>query len=226
VEFLISDFNGAEKYYAGAGAPEWSDLEKILRSMPLHLHASDQSGIQGTLIFDPKGTNAYLKSNAKAAGWEKIRVPKQFEAFGKDWDAGKRGTLAEWQFSNYPFLANNLMRSEVVIGSRVQLQGVGRVRALVVVTKAGLFPASQSTLYFEQARAQLEAASKFRVFSIPIRLVGLTIPDGAREVEFTRSDYGGRYHRDARETEKRKAKVEWADRSRLYEMPRVSFKLA
>jgi hypothetical protein len=35
-------------------------------------------------------------------------------------------------------------------------------------------PASNSTLYYEQAKNQLDALSNYSVFSIPVRLIGLT----------------------------------------------------
>lgn len=36
-----------------------------------------------------------------------------------------------------------------------------------------MFPASNSTLYYEQAVSQLTALNKYKVFHVPIRLVGL-----------------------------------------------------
>ncbi len=36
-----------------------------------------------------------------------------------------------------------------------------------------MFPASNSTLYYEQAVNQLSALAKYNVFDVPIRLVGL-----------------------------------------------------
>lgn len=36
-----------------------------------------------------------------------------------------------------------------------------------------MFPASNSTLYYEQAVNQLTALAKYQVFDLPIRLVGL-----------------------------------------------------
>lgn len=36
-----------------------------------------------------------------------------------------------------------------------------------------MFPASNSTLYYEQAVNQLTALIKYQVFDVPIRLIGL-----------------------------------------------------
>lgn len=195
MELLIRDFNGADAYFAEGGAHEWADLQEVLNGLIPHFQASDQSGIVGRPIFDPKGTNAALNAGAREKEWRVVPVPQELTMFGNDWDAGKGSTLAEWQFSNYPFLWNNVIRTQAVVTGNVRLVGVGTTEALVVVTKSGLFPASQSTLYFEQGNAQLDAVFKTGAFDLPVRLVGLTIPQDAREIEVVWSEYGGRYGR-------------------------------
>ena len=111
MEFLLEDFNDAGAHFAGDGAQEWADIHEILRSSPLFMQSSDQAGKVGSPIFDPKATNAYLRSEAELRGWRVVPVPEELTPFGVDWDAGKASTLAEWQFSNYPFLWNNVIRS-------------------------------------------------------------------------------------------------------------------
>ncbi len=80
--------------------------------------------------------------------------------------------LVEIQFSNYPFLLNNTVRSELFSKARTPLAG-HNIGAAVIVTKARMFPASNSSLYYEQAVQQLTELARHRVFDIPIRLVGL-----------------------------------------------------
>lgn len=79
----------------------------------------------------------------------------------------------------------------------------GSVDALVIVTKTGSFPASNSTLYFEQARAQLNTVTRLGVFGVPIRLVGLTLPPGATEFEADLNVYDARYGRMPATTQRR-----------------------
>ena len=173
MDFLLEDFNGADAYYARQGATEWADIDNVVRRLPLCFQASQQAGIGGSPIFDPKATNAFLTAESAKLGWTVIPVPADLTEFGTDWDGGKGASLAEWQFSNYPFLWNNVIRSEAVYKSRTQLQGLQPVEALIVVTKSGVFPSSNSTLYFEQASAQIRAVTRFRAFSIPIRLASV-----------------------------------------------------
>jgi hypothetical protein len=209
VDFLSEDFNGADRYYAGQGAGEWAEIEAVVRELPIYFQASQQAGISGRAIFDPKSTNAFLTDAARNRGWHAIPVPTDLTEFGLDWDAGKGATLAEWQFSNYPFLWNNVIRSEAVYKSRTVLKGLRPVEALIVVTKSGLFPSSNSTLYFGQTKAQLQAVTKFATFSIPIRLVGLTIPDETTDVEVVWSEYSGRYAREVLEQTTKRMAVRW-----------------
>jgi hypothetical protein len=221
MEFLWQDFNGAETYFGGAGKKQWAEIAEIVAAMPLHLQASDQARRVGSPIFDPKGTNAHLTDTAKVRGWESVPVPKQLTVFGVDWDAGKSGCLAEWQFSNYPFLWNNVIRTEAVFKSKTDLPVVGVTNALIVVTKSGIFPASNSTLYFEQAAAQLDVVIKLQAFTVPIRLVGLTLTKDCKSTGAVWTKYGGRYHRDGERTD-RTFSVSWKKPTAKYGLPTVS----
>ncbi len=172
------DFNGAAELIAGDYCEEWVDIENVLTSMPLHLKASDQAKIQGRAIFDPVGTNQHIADGLVPRGWEqKIPIPSSFKFLGTDVDFGKNGVVVEVQFSNYPFLLNNTIRSELF--HRAQTIFHQRPTSLIIiVVKAGMFPSSNSTLYYEQAFNQLEALSHHGVFTVPIRLVGLFEPLG------------------------------------------------
>jgi hypothetical protein len=142
--------------------------------MPLHLKASDQAGKQGRPIFDPVGTNEYIKAALAPLGWQRIPIPTEFAFLGTDVDFGKSGVIAEAQFSNYPFLLNNTIRSELFYKSKLPLTGSPTSLA-VIITKAHMFPASNSTLYYEQALHQLATLATNKVFDVPIRLVGLFV---------------------------------------------------
>jgi hypothetical protein len=196
MHFQLRDFNASDQYFAGTGAAEWLELEAVLKSLPAFFQASDQKGKAGSPIFDPKATNAHLCAESQRRGWRVIPVPEVLRPFGDEWDAGKASTLAEWQFSNYPFLWNNVIRTEAVFRGKVQLSGLQPIAALVVVTKSGIFPASNSTLYYEQAIAQLSTVMSFNTFSVPIRVVGLTIPPDVDTLSIQWSAYSNpRYDR-------------------------------
>jgi hypothetical protein len=167
------DFNGADHLLGGKYLAEWSEIKTALERMPLHLKASDQAKKVGNPIFDVVGTNEYIKHALRQARWStNIPIPQALKFLGTDVDFAKRGVIAEVQFSNYPFLLNNLLRSELFYKNQVTFTNVPP-EAAVIITKAGMFPASNSTLYYEQAENQLRALSQYTVFSIPIRLVGL-----------------------------------------------------
>jgi hypothetical protein len=141
--------------------------------MPLHIKASDQAGIQGNPIFDPVGTNEYIKTAFLRCGWySNIPIPKLYQFLGKEIDFGKAGIIAEIQFSNYPYLLNNTLRSELFFKAKTEFVGCA-TNLLIIVTKAAMLPASNSTLYYEQAVNQLAALTEYKVFDMPIRLVGL-----------------------------------------------------
>ena len=195
--YAFTDYNGAETLFRGRGEPakRWRELAAVLDSLPVYLQGSDQDRKVGTPIFDPKATNAHLTVASKAVGWCPIAVPPALTMFGDDWDAGKGSVLAEWQFSNYPFLWNNIIRTEAVFQGKVALEGMSPVAGLVVVTKSGMFPSSNSTLYYEQAAAQINAVSTLRAFQVPIRLVGITLAIECVEVDAVWTKYPGRYAR-------------------------------
>lgn len=171
----VADFNEANTVIANSYEAEWQELQQVLEQMPLHLKASDQAGIQGRRIFDAVGTNHYIKNalTNRALNWgANIRIPVEYNFLGTDVDFCKSGLLVEAQFSNYPFLLNNMLRSELFFKSRTQLAGHA-IGAAVIITKAHMFPASNSTLYHEQAVNQLRSLARNHVFDVPIRLVGL-----------------------------------------------------
>lgn len=215
--FDYADFNGALEYFGGPGARHWSQLEAVIGSVPPQLQPSDQRERLGAPIFDPKATNALLTARAAAYGWDKVPVPSELRPFGSDWDAGKGPVLAEWQFSNYPFLWNNIIRTEAIFQSEAMLPQLGhRVEAMVVVTKSGAFPSSNSTLYFEQAHAQIDTVTALGVFNVPIRLVGITIPSDAASLEVDWNQYPERYGRQVATTERVVMSVAWNRRASMY----------
>jgi hypothetical protein len=169
----FADFNGAERLIADEYKNQWEEVEQVIGHMPLHVSGSDQAGIQGNLIFNPKGTNAYLKDALLDRGWEaNIPIPAEYRVLGTDVDFVKDGVLLEVQFSNYPFLSNNVLRSEMFYKARISMGG-DPVELLMIITKARMFPASQSTLYYEQAVNQLRVLAGNDVFDMPVRVVGL-----------------------------------------------------
>lgn len=167
------DFNGADSFLRRKYSSEWVDIHDVLTAMPLHLKASDQAGIQGSPIFDPIGTNAFIKEALRMRGWSSnLPIPSEFSFLGISVDHTKRGLLMEAQFSNYPFLLNNVVRSELFSKSGVSLDG-DPIEVVVILTKAHMFPASNSTLYYQQAVKQLRELAKHNVFDVPMRVVGL-----------------------------------------------------
>jgi len=154
-------------------ATAWEEIRAALKGMPLHMKASDQAGKQGRPIFDPVGTNEAIKAALTPHGWRRIPIPAEFNFLGTDIDFGKRGVIAEAQFSNYPFLLNNTIRSELFFKSKIGLHLGEPTKLAVIITKAHMFPASNSTLYYEQAVHQLNSLARYKVFDVPIRVVGL-----------------------------------------------------
>lgn len=174
-EILIqyADFNGAEAVINSNFNHEWDNISWILTEMPLHIKASVQAGRQGNPIFDPVGTNEYIKSAFIQLGWQSnIPIPQEYRFLGTDIDFGTNGVIIESQFSNYPFLLNNTLRSELFFKAGTRFAGYS-TQLLVLITKALMFPAANSTLYYEQAVRQLTALTQYHVFDIPIRLIGL-----------------------------------------------------
>ena len=167
------DFNDAGLKIVKKYLRQWEEIEHTIEGMPLHVKASDQAGMQGEPIFDAVGTNAYLKEALTENGWHaNIPIPQKYRFLGTDVDFGKGGVIIEVQFANYPFLLNNLLRSELLYKARVPLDDEPP-ELLIIVTKARMFPASNSTLYFEQAVRQVSALAENDVFETPIRIVGL-----------------------------------------------------
>jgi len=194
MNFVITDYNEADRIGKDECAREWREIELALKALPLYLKASDQAGRQGTAIFDPVATNAFIKGRLEGSGWAVVPIPAEYDSFGTDIDSGKNGVIVEIQFSNYPFLPNNTVRADVFFRERVAIRG--RVTTLaVIISKGHMFPASNSTLYYEQAKRQLDALAKYQVFRVPLRLVGLMSP--IREgVAAIWTPYGARYSRD------------------------------
>jgi hypothetical protein len=216
VDYVISDFNGADTYLTGAGSREWADLDAVVSAMTLQLQPSDQARMNRTPIFDPKATNLYLTNETTKLGWNKIPVPGTLTEFGLDWDAGKNETLGEFQFSNYPFLWNNIIRTEGVFRSNIALQNMRGVKVIVIITKSGMFPASNSTLYYEQAKAQVSAAVGFNAFTVPIRLVGLVLSPNTQQAEVDWNEYPARYGRQANQTTRKTMTVTWGTVARKH----------
>jgi hypothetical protein len=169
----IADYNQSETIIDKHLQVEWKEIESTLLRMPLHLKASDEEGIQDTPMFDPVGTNSFIKDDLVHKQWENnISIPPEFKFLGKDIDFGKSGLLVEAQFSHYSFLFNNTMRSEFFF--RSQLNCAGRpVQLAIIITKAHMIKSANSSLYYEQAVKQLNSMNQYHLFDMPIRLVGL-----------------------------------------------------
>lgn len=172
----FTDYNNAGSVIKTSCSKEWAELEKILSSMPLYIKSSDQAGKIGNSIFNPVGTNNYIKRNLESLRWAKKPIPKKYNFLGHDVDFEKNGIILEVQFSNYPFLLNNVLRSELFYKSKTVFE-TNPVDLLLVITKAGLLPASNSTLYYEQAVNQLNELVKNKVIDIPIRVIGLFVQE-------------------------------------------------
>lgn len=169
----FKDYNSANEVIFQNYQTEWDELLSTLNEMSLHLKASDQQGKQGSPIFDPVGTNAHIKEHLSQKGWKNtIPLGKELDFLGTDIDFWKNGIVLEAQFSNYPFLLNNIIRSEVLFKSNFKVDGRS-TKILIVVTKARIFPASNITLYYEQAIGQVDFLNRLDIFEIPVRLIGL-----------------------------------------------------
>jgi hypothetical protein len=178
VDLKLADYNGSDVLFAGPLAGAWSEIESTLNAVPLHLKPSDQASKVGAPIWDPVGMNSVIKDQLLRLGWAaNVPVPAAYSFLGTDVDFVKEGTIMEVQFSNYPFLLNNMLRCELFHKSKEPLAGTA-ICAAVIVTKAHMFDASNSTLYFEQAKMQLDELIGHSVFDVPLRLVGLTSAQG------------------------------------------------
>lgn len=206
MDIQFVDFNAGDVTFAERFASRWDEVANALSSLPLHLKDSDQAGRQGSLIFDPVGTNFAIKHYLQGLGWAaNVPVPGKFSFLGTDVDFVRDGVLIEVQFSNYPFLLNNAVRAELLYKSREHMAG-GPIEALVVIAKAHMFPASNSTLYYEQAIRQLTELSRNEVLEIPIRVVGLFSPVGTVEVHHT-GYHAARYSRTVVTQDKKSVQI-------------------
>ena len=198
-----TDFNGADRVLAEHHAETYKAIEDVLSSLLLQLKASDQDGKQGTPIFDPVGSNAEIKSALEAKGLRaNFPVPKEFDFLGTDVDFAASGMLVEVQFSNYPFLLNNLLRSELFFKAKTPMPDKP-MQVAVIVTKAHMFDASNSTLYYEQAKNQLGALAENGVFDVPMRLIGLFAPKGEQFEAAFNEYHNPRYSRTLVKSETR-----------------------
>ena len=188
----FQDFNGADEVFEDDSPTDWADIDAVLQDLPLHLKPSDQAKRQGTPIFDAVGTNQSIREGLIARGWKSsLPIPDAYRFLGTDVDFAKNEVIVEVQFSNYPFLLNNTIRSELFFKAGLRFTH-SIVRVLVIISKAGMFPSSNSTLYYEQARKQLAALSRNGVFNVPIRLVGLFEENGEGKAiwtEYTKPRY-------------------------------------
>ena len=61
-----------------------------------------------------KRNKCSLKELFNSKNWEcNLKIPNKFNSLGKDIDFYKDNLLLEVQFSSYPFLLNNIIRSEL-----------------------------------------------------------------------------------------------------------------
>jgi hypothetical protein len=196
MKLQVSDYNNAQSLFNDPLKGVWAELSSSLRALPLQLKPSDQSGKDHSPIFDPVATNAVIKHLLQQRGWAtNIVIPAAFDFLGTDVDFLKKGVLVEAQFSNYPFLLNNVVRSELIAQSGTCLQDE-QVTAVVIITKAHMFPSSNSTLYYEQAVKQLSALAQHGLIKSPMRLVGL-FEDMDERVDAMWHEYPQRYSRSA-----------------------------
>lgn len=170
IEF--TDFNRANIIISNYFTAEWNEINSILAAMPLHVKASSQAGIQGNPVFDPVGTNQYIKAELVKLGWKaNIPILKPYRFLGTDVDLGKAGIIIEVQFSHYSFLLNNTIRSELFFKAQTPLTGMP-TQLVIIIAKSQMFPAANSSLYYEQAVNQLNVLAGY-VVNVPIRVVGL-----------------------------------------------------
>ncbi len=180
-------FNDPHNLIRKTYSKQLADLHRVLTDLPTYLKESDQRGRQGTLIFDPGGTNREIQKELEKLGWSThVTMPAELNCFGTDFDFFKDGALLEVQFSNYPFLSNNIARGDLVIKTQSRLPEIP-AKLLIVITKSGSLPASNSTLYYEQAVGQLALLTSHKIISAPIHLIGLFPPNpGVSNIVFTK----------------------------------------
>lgn len=206
MKYKFCDFNGGLKILSDQYPQEDDDLRKSLKSLVLHVKESDQEGKQGSLIFNPVGTNEALKELLQKKSWSSVSLPQQYSFFGLGVDFGKKGVCIEAQFSNYPFLLNNTLRSEVLYRDKFQLVKNYPLNVLVFITKVHSLPSSNSTLYYEQAVEHLKGLATHNIFSIPIVVFGLDC-DSENEIAELTTYAEKRYSRTVLEKKKVRLKV-------------------
>ena len=205
MKYFKTDFDSAN-YFEGNDDSNLKEVDNIIENLDIFLKNSDQRGRQESLIFDPKGTNESLKNLFSEKGWTpNIRIPNKYNSLGKDIDFYKDNILLEVQFSNYPFLLNNIIRSELFYKNSNILNK--SIECLIIITKVHAFPSSNSTLYYEQAIKQMRLLYQNNLFSIPIRLIGLTCNENNfNDIVWTEYS-ASRYSREVVERENRNLMV-------------------
>ena len=172
MKFYFHDYNFNENF-THSHQDTLIELDLVIKQLDIYLKNSDQKGKKQSLIFDPKGTNYSLKELLNSKNWEcNLKIPNKFNSLGKDIDFYKDNLLLEVQFSNYPFLLNNIIRSELFHKNEAILKK--KIHGLIIITKVHAFPSSNSTLYYEQAKKQIDLLADNNLFTIPLRLIGLT----------------------------------------------------
>ena len=205
MKFYFHDYNFNENF-THSNQDTLIKLDLVIKQLDIYLKNSDQKGKKQSLIFDPKGTNYSLKELLNSKNWEcNLKIPNKFNSLGKDIDFYKDNLLLEVQFSNYPFLLNNIIRSELFHKNEAILKK--KIHGLIIITKVHAFPSSNSTLYYEQAKKQIDLLADNNLFTIPLRLIGLTC-DENKENLITWSEYKEqRYSREVSKQEKKTMKV-------------------
>jgi hypothetical protein len=135
MKYVITDYNKSSALFSQKYESEWKEIERVIRTIPLFVKDSDQRGKQGTKIFNPVGTNRAIEEGLVKSHWKfKMPIPEVFSFLGTDIDFVKKGILVEAQFSNYPFLLNNIQRSELFLKSSTVFDKVP-TEVLVIITK-------------------------------------------------------------------------------------------
>ena len=110
MKFYFHDYNFNENF-THSNQDTLIELDLVIKQLDIYLKNSDQKGKKQSLIFDPKGTNYSLKELLNSKNWEcNLKIPNKFNSLGKDIDFYKDNLLLEVQFSNYPFLLNNIIK--------------------------------------------------------------------------------------------------------------------
>jgi hypothetical protein len=138
-----------------------------------------------------------------------VAIPESYDFLGTGVDFIKNNILLEVQFSNYPFLLNNVVRTYLFNKQRVRI-GSGTPEALIIITKCKIFPASNSTLYYEQGEQQLSVLASPNVFNLPVRLVGLSEEIESRVPCIFTTYASRRYSRDATDQQEKSCYIKRA----------------